>query len=96
MLDCCKGPPQEALLGKRGVSEATPLSARGRQAAAWRRRAFDCLTQGRPSNVDALPSTRMHAFFNEMMCLVGIGSLTLPYATSQVGLALSLCGLAPP
>jgi len=41
-----------------------------------------------------LPSSKWHAFFNELMCLVGIGSLSLPYVTAKVGVVLSLFGLA--
>lgn len=99
MWGCCAAElPKEVLLGKDGgggkpgPSEATPLS--GKRSVSLGQRAFDCLTAGRPSNIDALPSGKWHAFFNEMMCLIGIGSLTLPYATEQVGLALSLGGLA--
>lgn len=38
-------------------------------------------------------SSRSHAFLNQLKCLVGIGSLTLPYVTARVGLALSLLGV---
>ena len=31
-------------------------------------------------------SSPVHAFVNELKCLIGVGSLTLPYASVQVGL----------
>ena len=32
-------------------------------------------------------SSPVHAFVNELKCLIGVGSLTLPYASVQVGAA---------
>ena len=38
-------------------------------------------------------SSPVHAFVNELKCLIGVGSLTLPYASVQVGLLASLVGV---
>ncbi|KAL1525091.1 hypothetical protein AB1Y20_019963 [Prymnesium parvum] len=86
MKCCCpsatgKGPP----------SEATPLSEKSR--SSFTQKAAQVLISGHAGHKESLTSSEWHAFFNEMMCLVGIGSLTLPYATKQVGLVISLIGL---
>ena len=71
-------------------TEATPLKgeASSSSPSSWGRQCFDI---GPSASYEV--SGKWHAFFNEMMCLVGIGSLTLPYATAQVGLTISLLGL---
>ena len=38
-------------------------------------------------------STAFHAFINELKCLIGVGSLTLPFVTEQFGLFASLTGV---
>jgi len=38
-------------------------------------------------------SSAVHAFANQLKCLIGVGSLTLPYVTAKVGIVLSLVGV---
>jgi len=61
-------------------TEQTPLKSKEEKGGAG------------PSSVKQY-STVFHAFANELKCLVGIGSLTLPYVTAQLGLVLSLVGV---
>ena len=63
-------------------TEATPLQQKGEAPAGA---ASSRLAEGH--------SSPWHAFTNELKCLIGVGSLTLPYVTMKAGLMTSILGV---
>lgn len=75
-------------------TEATPLKANAPKPATTASSSTNPSAGSSSSSAATREySTTWHAFINELKCLVGIGSLTLPWATKHVGLALSLGGV---